>query len=386
MCEVVLPCNYNPVACPSVPSKGRLFTILMLYCWQREYDKRPYKHFQFKILDFEKRIGRRYHCIRDLGLIVNYLLQRPQISVSITGVPVSNWDSHLLKEFAHSLIPAWYIELKLMRLPLEFFVMLRLNASHMDVCMLSLEGTPLTDEDVRILREFLIVSQSLRILNVSHCSLTQYNFAMIADGVHKSKGVYQLNASRLLGMTLSLDTEKVMSVVGSLLMHNGLEELTLEFCELTAQDMEPIAEYLRRLHSNLRRLRLSSNQISSDGAFFLMRGMSIGGRLELLDISHNSIGTHGGEWVSQYFSSCRKLHVLHLHNNDIGASAVNQILLTLKKKCKLDYLSLYGNEFDSHSAKIVRRLLDSEVMLQSELDISYTYDESLQDYRVVPWR
>ncbi|KAH8320417.1 hypothetical protein KR067_002812 [Drosophila pandora] len=386
MCEVVLPCNYNPLDCPSSPPKSRLFSILMLYCWQREYDKRPYNHFQFKILDFEERIGRRYHCIRDFGLIVNYLLKRPQISVSITGVPISNWDSHLLKKFAHSLIPAWYIELKLCRLPLEFFVMMRLNASSMDVCSLSLEGTPLSDEDVRVLREFLIASQSLRILNVSHCSLTQYNFAMIADGVYKSKGVRTLNASRLLGISLSLDTEKVMSVVGSLIMHNGLEELTLEFCELTAQDMEPIAEYLRKTSSNLRRLRLSSNLISADGAFFLMRGMSIGGRLELLDISHNSIGSHGGEWVSRYIASCRKLHFLYLHNNDIGAFAINQILLSFKKKCKLDYLSLYGNEFDSRSAMIVRRLLDSEVVLPSELDISYTYDESLQTYRVVPWR
>lgn len=209
---------------------------------------------------------------------------------------------------------------------------------------------------------------------------------MIADGVYKSKGVRQLNASRLLGMTLSLDTEKVMSVVGSLIMHNGLEELTLEFCELTAQDMEPIAEYLRRPSSKLRRLRLASNLISSDGAFFLMRGMSIGGRLELLDISHNSIGTHGGEWVSRYVSSCRKLHRLYLHYNDIGAFAINQILLCFKKKCKLDYLSLYGNEFDGRSAMIVRRLLDATVLLHSNLDISYTYDESLQDYRVVPWR
>lgn len=209
---------------------------------------------------------------------------------------------------------------------------------------------------------------------------------MIADGVYKSKGVRTLNASRLLGISLSLDTEKVMSVVGSLIMHNGLEELTLEFCELTAQDMEPIAEYLRKTSSNLRRLRLSSNLISADGAFFLMRGMSIGGRLELLDISHNSIGSHGGEWVSRYIASCRKLHFLYLHNNDIGAFAINQILLSFKKKCKLDYMSLYGNEFDSRSAMIVRRLLDSEVVLPSELDISYTYDESLQTYRVVPWR
>ncbi|KAH8277610.1 hypothetical protein KR018_001963 [Drosophila ironensis] len=187
-------------------------------------------------------------------------------------------------------------------------------------------------------------------------------------------------------MSLSLDTEKVISVLGSLLMQNGLEELTMEFCELTAQDMEPIAEYLNRQKSKLRRLRLACNKIGSDGAFFLLRSMSTGGQVDLLDISQNAIGSHGGEWVAKYVSSCRMLHKLYLNNNNIGADAINKILLSIKKRCKLEFLSLYGNHFNSCTAIIIRRLLNAEVVLQSELDISYTYDESLQDYRVVPWR
>ncbi|KAH8401004.1 hypothetical protein KR009_002363 [Drosophila setifemur] len=388
MCDIVLPCAYNPKECPApLPPKSRLFTILLLYCWQREYDHRPYRRFQFRRLEFEERIGRLYHCIRDFRIIVNYLLRRPQLSVSISSVVVSSWDAGLLKEFARALIPCWYIELKLMRLPHEFFVMLRLNVARMDVSQLSLEGTPLTDEDVRILREFLLVSTSLRVLNVSHCSLTQYNFALIADGVYKSHGVRQLNASRLLGgMNLSLDTEKMTSIISSLLMKNSLTELTMEFCELTAQDMQPIAEYISRHFSILRRLYLASNQIGADGAFYLLRSMTNGGRVECLDISHNTIGTHGGGWVSKYLSSCRKLQTLRLAYNDIGSEAINNILLTMKKTSKMGRLTLYGNHFDARSAMIVRRLLDAEVVLQSELDITFTYDEDLQDYRIVPWR
>ncbi|XP_017003943.2 leucine-rich repeat-containing protein 34 [Drosophila takahashii] len=387
MCELVLPCEYNPKACPRpLPEKSRLFTILLLYCWQREYDERPYRQFQFKRLLFEERIGRKYHCIRDFRIIVNYLLRRHQLSVKISSLVVSNWDAGLLKDFARSLIPVWYIDLNLMRFPHEFFVMLRLNAKKMNVSQLSLEGTPLTDDDVRILREFLLVSRTLRRLNVSHCSLTQYNFALIADGVHKSPGVRRLNAGRLLGLSLSLDTEKIASVLGSLLMQNTLWSLSLEHCELTAQDMIPIAEHLALTTSRFRRLRIACNKIGPDGAFFLLRGMSIGGMLELLDISHCSIGTHGGEWVAKYLTSCRQLRTLLLNNNDMKPEAVNLILLAMKKRCKLDRLTLYGNHFDSRSAMIVRRLLDAEVVLHSELDISYTYDEALHDYRVVPWR
>ncbi|XP_017126350.1 leucine-rich repeat-containing protein 34 [Drosophila elegans] len=387
MCEVVLPCEYNPKECPSpLPEKSRLFTKLLLYCWQREYDKRPYQQFQFKRLEFEERIGRKYHCVRDFRVIVNYLLRRHQLAVKFSGVNVSNWDAGLLKDFARSLIPVWYIELNMMRLPHEFFVMLRLNAKKMDVSQLNLEGTPLTNEDVRILREFLLVSPTLRLLNVSRCSLTQYNFAMIADGVHKSPGLRCLCADRLLGLSLSLDTEKITSVLSSLLMQNRLWSLSLQHCELTAQDMLPIAEYLGLPTSNFRRLRIGNNKIGPDGAMFLLRGIAIGKRLEVLDISCNSIGTHGGEWVSMYLSSCLKLNHLHLKYNDIQPEAINNILLTLKKCCWLQRLELYGNHFDSRSAVILRRLLDAQVMLHQEVDISYTYDESLQDYRVVPWR
>ncbi|KAI8036943.1 hypothetical protein M5D96_010259, partial [Drosophila gunungcola] len=210
MCEVDLPCEYNPKECPTPsPEKSRLFTNLLLCCWQREYDKRPYQQFQFKRLEFEDRIGRKYNCVRDF--------RRHQLAVKFSGVNVSNWDAGLLKDFARSLIPVWYIELNLMRLPHEFFVMLRLNAKKMDVSQLNLEGTPLTNDDVRILREFLLVSPTLRMLNVSRCNLTQYNFAMIADGVHKSVGLRRLYADRLLGLSLSLDTEKITSVLSSLL-------------------------------------------------------------------------------------------------------------------------------------------------------------------------
>lgn len=249
-------------------------------------------------------------------------------------------------------------------------------------------GTPLTDEDVRLLREFLLVSKTLRRLSVSHCSVTQFNFALIADGVYKSEKVKDLSANRLLGgSSLSLDTEKIMSVLSTLLMQNRLVSLRLEQCELTAQDMIPLAEHLARRKSTMLHLRLAFNKIGSDGVLFLMRGMADGGgNLELLDISSNSIGTHGGEWVAKYLSSGTLLRHLYLNDNDIGAEAVNQILTCRRKRCRLERLTLYGNYFNASTALIVRRLLDAKVVLQTELDISYSYDEALNNYRVVPWR
>ncbi|KAH8258094.1 hypothetical protein KR038_005686 [Drosophila bunnanda] len=386
MCEIVLPCIYQPKESFD-ERKTPLFTVLLLRCWQREYDQRPYRHFRFKRLEFEDRMRRKYHCIRDFRVIANYLLSRRLRSVTITGVVVSNWDANLLKDFARSLFPLTSIHLKLMRLPSEFFAMLCLNAKKMDVMELCLDGTPLSDEDVRLLREFLLLSKTLRSLSVSCCSLTQYNFALIADGLHKSERVASFSANRLLGGHLSLDTEKIMCIMGSVLAQNRLQSLCLELCELTAQDMIPIGEHLATSKSKLQHLNLASNKIGPDGVFFLLRGITDGGGfLEVLDISSNSIGTHGGEWVAKYLTSCLMLKELYLTNNDIGAAAVNRILTTRRKRCHLERLTLYGNQFDAATARIVRRLLDAKVMLQTELDISYNYDVDLEEYRVIPWR
>ncbi|XP_002068841.2 dynein regulatory complex subunit 5 [Drosophila willistoni] len=388
MCDVGLPCDYDPCSCPKPPPvPGRKFTTLLLHCWQREYDKRPYKNFQFRRLDFEERMNRKYHCLRDFRVIVRYLTECHKMhSVSISSIVISNWETRIMREFVRALRKVMQIELKLMKLPYEFFVMMRLSASVWKVTHLSLEGTPLSDLDVSMLREFLLASETLLSLNVNHCGLTQYNFCLIADGVYKSKTVNCLNASRLLGLQLSLDTEKMVSIIGSLLMQNGLVELTMQQCEFSAQDMEVIGEYLGSKQSVLRKLNLASNHIAADGALYLMRNLAHGVRLEHLDISCNSIGTHGGEWIAKYLSSCRLLQHLYINYNEIGAEAINLILLTLKKPCKMKRLNIYGNHFDARTAMILRRLLDSEVVLHEEIDVSYTFDEDLNDYRVVPWR
>lgn len=389
------------------PPKPRRFTVLLLYCWQREYDKRPYENFQFRRLEFQERMNRKYHCIKDLRVIVKFLLQKVLTSVSITAIFLSAWDAHLLKEFARSLIPVTKIELKLMLwLPKEFFVMLRLNADKMVVKELSFEGewcnkrgisyrsltaplllpgTPLIEENVNMLREFLLVNKTLHSLNVSYCSLTQFNFATIADGVYKSN-IINFYVNRLLGGGLTLDSEKITSIMGSLLMQNRLVELSMQLCELTAQDMEIFAEYISMKKCTLRKLILAHNKIAADGAFFLMRGISQGDGLELLDIRSNSIGPHGGKWVAKYFGSCLALQHIYLDDNQIDAIAVNMILLTLKKRCRLHRLQLLGNHFDTRTAVILRRLLDADVLLQQQIDITYTYDEALQEYRVLPFR
>lgn len=407
MCE--LNCEYDQ-SCSEWPEplKPRLFTVLLLHCWQREYDKRPYQNFQFRRLEFQERMNRKYHCIKDLRVIVNFLLQNLLTSVSITAIFLSAWDPHLLKQFARSLIPVSKIELKLMLcLPREFFVMLRLNADKMVVKELSFEGewrnkrgisygsltaslllpgTPLIEENVRMLRDFLLVNKTLHSLNVSYCSLTQFNFATIADGVHKSPNIRNFYVNRLLGAGLTLDSEKITSIMGSLLMQNKLVELSMQLCEFTAQDMEIFAEYISLKKCTLRKLVLAHNKISADGAFFLMRSISQGNGLELLDIRSNGIGPHGGKWVAKYFANCLVLQHLYLDDNQIDAIAINMILLTLKKRCRLRRLQILGNQYDTRTALILRRLLDAEVLLQQEIDMTYTYDEALQNYRLLPFK
>lgn len=246
-------------------------------------------------------------------------------------------------------------------------------------------GTFLPDRNADILREFLLASKTLQALNVASCGLTQFTFSTIADGVHKSSSIRSFNCNRLHGGGLTLDTEKIACIVGSLLMQNSLVELSMQQCEFTAPDMRIFAEYLADQKCALRRLNLAFNIISSDGTLFLMRGIAEGGVLELLDIRGNDIGTHGAEWVAKYFSSCLMLQYLYLNNNQISARGINTILLALKKRCRVRRLQIDGNQFDARTADILRRLLDAEVLRHEQIDMTYTFDEDLEKCHVLPW-
>lgn len=160
----------------------------------------------------------------------------------------------------------------------------------------------------------------------------------------------------------------------------------MEMCEMNSDDMGIIAEYLYNIESKLSKLNVAFNKIGPDGAEHLLKAISFSGNLKHLNMSGCGLGTHGGEIVSKYLSSGISLEVLFIENNNIGPEAVSMILLTMKKPLPLEKLHLWGNKYNPRTGNILRRLIEAKVVWQECLDITYTYDDTIPGWRVIPWR
>ncbi|KAI8128434.1 hypothetical protein FF38_10020 [Lucilia cuprina] len=378
-------CDY-PYSKPIIEKKFRPLTLLLLDCWQREYDKRPYRNFKFERIQFEERLERNYDSKQDFTTIVLFLKKRSLYSIKLVGLTLHQQPVRIIYDFVEALQKLKRIELKLMELPLEFFQILDYNAELMKLKELSLEGTALTDKDILCLHSFIFKSKTLQILNISSCSINQYNFALLADAIYKSPTLNSCNMSHLLGLHLTLDSQKIAHIIASLIWQNKLQELILENCGLLGHDMEILAEYLYDISSKLQSLNVSFNKIGSNGALELFKAISKSKTLKQLKMTGCSLGSDGGKIVSQYLSSCWNLESLALQYNTMAAEVINMILLCMKKPCKLKKLYLYGgNRFKTRTGDILRRLLESGVLPQDYIDITVTFDDTLPGYRVIPW-
>ncbi|XP_073846879.1 uncharacterized protein [Musca autumnalis] len=382
MCESVVPCYETPS-----PQKYRHLSLLLLDCWQREYDSRPYRNFIFERLMFEERIQRLYDPVRDFATIVRFIETRSQLlSIKIVGLEIVSYEIELLQKFVESFSNLRSIQLKLMILPTEFFALLAKTVDQMSVEELVLEGTPLNDNDIIWLRLYIINSRTLQYLHVGSCNINQYNFANLADAVHKSQSIKGFNCGRLLGNNLSLDSQKIAHLISSLIWQNKLQQLEMEKCELNSDDMEIIAEYLYNKNSKLFILNVAYNTIGPNGAEHLLKAISVSGTLKSLNMNGCGLGSHGGEYIAKYLSSCRSLESLRVQNNNIGAEAITLILLTMKKSLPLNNLHLWGNKYNPRTGSILRRLIEAGVISQDTLDITYSFDDTIPGWRVIPWR
>lgn len=128
-------CHYRPRFKLS-PKKNRELTVLLLDCWQREYDRRPYKHFRFDRLSMEERLHRNYNPCKDFPIIVQFLQKNILTSAQIVGIKViSN-----VEEFVAALINVSRVALRLMSLPLSFYVNLERIIEFSHIKFLSFEG------------------------------------------------------------------------------------------------------------------------------------------------------------------------------------------------------------------------------------------------------
>lgn len=137
-------CQYRP-RLKSPPSKPRELSVLMLDCWQREYDHRPYRHFRFDCLTMQNRLRRNYNPCKDFPKIVQFLQKNKLTSVQIVGIKVvAN-----VEEFVAAINNVSRVALRLMNLPLSFYTNLERIIQFSHIKFLNLEGITKNMVEVR---------------------------------------------------------------------------------------------------------------------------------------------------------------------------------------------------------------------------------------------
>ncbi|XP_055837701.1 uncharacterized protein LOC129906089 [Episyrphus balteatus] len=361
-------------------------SILILDCWQREYDKRTYENFQINKKFFEERM-KRIFTEQDWFVLIDYLMKRKPKSVQICNIEIPDFKNvTLLENLIKGFKNAETIQLKNVSLSTSFLFGLQKNINSLKFKHLDLSQNELSAEHLLHLRCILIQSDILEYLNVENCFINENTFPILADGLHKSKSIRCINISRPCPMSRGsiFDSSKLINIVSQLIWQNKLTTLILRHLNLNGHDMEIISEYLETPSSKLQHLDLKSNNLTSHGTEVLFNALMKNKALQTLNLCGNNLGSKGGIVIARHISYSN-IQSLDISHNQIDCEAMYELLTAIKKPCGLQIFKIYGNKFNAKTASILKRLLRANVLNQNDIDVTYTWDHSKNELCVIPY-
>lgn len=369
-----------PCVCPiHQPKPYRPLSILMLECWQRRYDQRPYNTLLINRVLFENAFNRildnnDYKVLIEFvkrGQIDNFeLIYMPLPPLSVCQVLL-----RILANLTH--VSLCHVDMS----PAHLETLLEKPCSFIS---LRLSGNAFTQQHADILRTFLLESTTIAYLDVGYCSIDPIVFATVADGIHNSGSLKAVDVSRLVqcNSVHMMDSSKIAVIIAMLLWSNTINEFHGKHLNMDGHDILPIVECLNRCE-NLVYLDLGSNRIGAYGAKHVFEAIKSTPNLIGLDISNNNLGEHGGLEISNHLAFT-KIRYLDIGHNGITAPAMTQILQTIKKAVPLRIFNIIGNHFDYEVGKVMRRALDARVLMLNAVDVKTTYDLDEGGFRIVP--
>ena len=271
------------------------------------------------------------------------------------------------------------------------------------------------------IERMLSVNKTLKVLNLSHCNVTDPIVKHILTGLTKNTSLvtFDLQTSKLSGScavslfqhmttrpTLSItvgvvnvlgvgwirmDRGTQWSVVSDLipdncveffraLNNNGLKVSNLDVKDLTDQTAERFAVGLAAIHSvqvlQLNHSYLEKNGISSSGAVSIFRSLEHNTSLEELDLSWNSQLAKGdseavGCAIESMLNVNRTLKVLNLSGCGLTNEVAEYFSNGLAQNCSVQRVVLCSNQVGSTGAVSIFRSLECNTSLE-ELDLSWS--------------
>lgn len=359
-------------------------TRLLLQCWQRQHDRRPYNTMLLNRRLFAEAFNRQPD-EHDWSVIVAFLTDPLELRIDhfdLNYVPLPPLEhSHPL---LCSLAGMTSVSLCHVELSAEHLRTL-LTAPDGRLQSLRISGNALTVQHVRVLHETLPNHQRLAYLDLGYCSIDTQMLALTADAIRNCVALRAIDLSRLVPMNRAhcADIAKIAIILAQLLWPGSqLFEVHFRHNGLDGHDIVPMVESMRHC-ANLVYLDLGANRLGATGAQVLFDAIREAPHLIGLDVSGNRLGELGALAIVHALSETR-IRYLDIGRNEIPASAMRMLLSTLKKQSPLRICNIIGNGFDATVGQTLRRLLDARVLLLNGVDVVAKWDANAMGLRIVP--
>lgn len=378
------PKHIHPCQCEIHRDKPyKPLSLLLLQCWQRQHDRRPYNTLLLNRIAFEKT----YHRTpdeRDYRILSEFLTSPQQHTIdqfelNYMPLPALSHCDRMLRSLAQMThVSLCHVDMR------SHHLSTLLHGQPCTLLSLRLSGNRFNMQHAQVLRTFLLENQTLAYLDIGYCSICPVLLATVADGMLHCTSLRAIDLCRVVQShdVTQADAEKIALIFAQLMWSNRLREVHFKHNGFDGHDIVPMAECLERCR-NLVYMDLGANRLGAHGMKVLFDALRLAPHLIGLDVSNNEVGEYGGLEIAHGLPFT-KIRYLDIGRNSIPADAMRLILCTLKKSHPVRIFNIIGNHFDYTVGSVLRRQLDARILLLDAVDVKTTYDADAKGFRIVP--
>jgi Ran GTPase-activating protein (RanGAP) involved in mRNA processing and transport len=185
----------------------------------------------------------------------------------------------------------------------------------------------------------------LKELNLAHTGVGEEDCAQLALLVANS------NLTRLYIENNSLSSNSVAIIMEGLLQNNTIQDLNMGGSHFSEENCVSLASLLQQAECQLRKLVIQECSISGEGAAHLAAALTNNHSLTELFISYNPIGDIGAAAFGDLVSNNTALKTLRIDECEITSAGCIQLAAGLTENIVLQKLAMWGNNVGVDGAK-----------------------------------
>lgn len=358
---------------------SRKLRKVMLDCWQREYGKRPYVHFIFHGMVYEKTFYRKMSA-DDFLVILTFLDKRIIKHFEFLHCAVPGIHEDYFLKCLNNLVSVNFTH---SNVPTKMFQYLADKADKLTLKTLMLCGNIIDVPKSECLRNFLLNTKTLFHFDISHCGLNHITLSIIADGILHCKNLKSIDLSDVLPHhpQHKIDSSKISVILSILIWSSDLLEVHFRKTGIDSSGMEMMCENISV--SSLRILDIGANCIGPDGVEVLFKALKRSNVAALI-MPFNKISDIGGKAIAENLCQT-KLEHLDISYNEISSKTMELILTSLTNFNPMKTLNIYGNGFDSENiGSILHTLISNHVLNPAGLDVNTNFVDDTDGYQIFP--